>query len=112
MQLSAYVDGELPDNEAELLLRRLSQDGELRQQVAEYLAIGRMIRAEAGLSGSDRLHRRVSAEIDERPLDAASGAEVAGLGRAIRPLAGFAIAATVALVAIFAVLTAIRYIHV
>ena len=31
MQISAFVDGELPDNEAELLLRRLSQDLDLRQ---------------------------------------------------------------------------------
>ena len=26
MQISAFVDGELPENEAELLLRRMSQD--------------------------------------------------------------------------------------
>ena len=32
MQISAFVDGELPDNECELLLRRLSHDAELRQQ--------------------------------------------------------------------------------
>jgi len=32
MQLSAFVDGELPENESELLLRRLSQDAELRQR--------------------------------------------------------------------------------
>ena len=51
MQLSAFVDGELPSNEAELLLRRMSQDVSLRQEVAEYLAIGRLIRAEAGLAG-------------------------------------------------------------
>lgn len=102
MQLSAFVDGELPENEAELLLRRLSQDGELRQEVAEYLAIGRLIRAEAGLAGADRLHQRVVAEIDERPLDAAGDAATGSMGRAVRPLVGFAIAATVALVAIFA----------
>jgi negative regulator of sigma E activity len=44
MQVSAFVDGELPENEAELLVRRLSQDAVLRQQVAEYLAIGRIRR--------------------------------------------------------------------
>ena len=44
MQLSAFVDGELPENEAEMLLRRLSQDVELRQQVAEFMAIGRALR--------------------------------------------------------------------
>ena len=40
---SPFVDGELPDNESELLLRRLSQDAALRQQVAEYLEIGRLV---------------------------------------------------------------------
>ena len=66
MQISAFVDGELPENEAELLLRRLSQDAELRQEVAEFLALGRLIRSEAGLSGADRMHERISAEINER----------------------------------------------
>ena len=33
IQISAFVDGELPENESELLLRRLSQDIALRQQV-------------------------------------------------------------------------------
>ena len=44
LQVSAYVDGELPDNETELLMRRLSQDQVLRELVADYLRIGRLIR--------------------------------------------------------------------
>lgn len=106
MQLSAFVDGELPANEAELLMRRMGQDAELRKEVAEYLAIGRLIRAEAGLAGADRLYERVAAEIGQRHDDpstvpADAGVKSAG-SRAVRPLAGFAIAASVALVAIFA----------
>jgi negative regulator of sigma E activity len=101
MQISAFVDGELPENEAELLLRRLSQDAELRQDVAEFLALGRLIRSEVGLSGADRLHERISAEIDERPADTEHSAVAKGAARFARPLAGFAIAATVALAAIF-----------
>ena len=58
MQLSAYVDGELPENEAELLLRRMSQNVELRREVAEFLAIGRMLRGEPGIAGADRLVER------------------------------------------------------
>lgn len=102
MQLSAFVDGELPDNEAELLLRRMSQDAELRQDVAEFLAIGRLIRSEPGLAGTDRLHEKVAAAIDDRPFDEGEVASVVSASRAVRPLAGIAIAATVALVAIFA----------
>ncbi len=102
MQVSAFVDGELPENEAELLLRRMSQDLELRQAVAEYLAIGRLMRAEPGLAGADRLHERISAVIDDKPADASDLAGDTTASRAVRPLAGIAIAATVALVAIFA----------
>ena len=106
MQLSAFVDGELPANEAELLMRRMGQDKELRREVAEYLAIGRLIRAEAGLAGADRLYERVADEIGEHHeasiAESADATETKAGSRAIRPLAGFAIAASVALVAIFA----------
>jgi negative regulator of sigma E activity len=102
MQLSAYVDGELPENEAELLLRRMSQDSELRREIAEYMAIGRLIRDEAGLAGADSLHKRVAAEIDERPLDTGVLKSVVRATWGTRPLAGAAIAAAVALVGIFA----------
>jgi sigma-E factor negative regulatory protein RseA len=101
MQVSAFVDGELPENEAELLLRRMSQDVELRREVAEYLAIGRLMRAEPGLAGADRLHEQIAAAIDDRPADAGDSADATSASRAVRPLAGIAIAATVALVAIF-----------
>lgn len=102
MQLSAFVDGELPQNEAEMLLRRMSQDAKLRREVAEYMAIGRLMRAEAGLAGADRLHERVSAELDDRPADTGVLKVADGASRALRPLAGAAIAATVALIGIFA----------
>ena len=101
MQVSAFVDGELPENEAELLLRRMSQDAELRQEVAQYMAMGRLVRREPGLAGADRLHERIAAAIDDRPADAGDSTGVVTASRAIRPLAGAAIAATVALVAIF-----------
>jgi negative regulator of sigma E activity len=104
MQVSAFVDGELPENEAELLLRRMSQDAELRQAVADYLAIGRMIRGEHGLAGADRMHARVAAAIEQQEHPQVTETVVGSVGkvRAARPLAGAAIAAAVAVVAIFA----------
>ena len=103
MQLSAFVDGELPENEAELLLRRMSQDAELRQEVAHYLAIGRVIRSEVGLSGADRLHQRVLSVLDDvEPVADVSEETAKPTSWSTRPLAGLAVAATVALVAIFA----------
>jgi negative regulator of sigma E activity len=101
MQISAFVDGELPANEAEMLLRRMSQDAELREQVAEFLSAGRLIRGERSVPGMGRLRDRIAAEIDERPLQEAVGIEDRQPARYMRPLAGAAIAATVALAAIF-----------
>lgn len=101
MQISAFVDGELPDNEADLLLRRMGQDAELRQKVAEYLAIGRALRGESFVPGVDRIHERVSAEIDHKPFEEEAEVDGKPARNSIRPLAGAAVAATVALLAIF-----------
>ena len=101
MQVSAFVDGELPENEAELLVRRLSQDAQLRKQVAEYLAIGRIMRGEYSVQGTDVLRERIAAELDAGPLqDMADEPVVETRSRFVRPLAGLGIAAAVALVAI------------
>ena len=101
MQISAFVDGELPEAEADLLLRRMSQDAELRKQAAEFLEIGRLMRGEPGVPGVDRLQDRISAEIDDKPLAADEVALAAPEGRSVRPLLGVAVAASVALIAIF-----------
>ena len=102
MQVSAFVDGELPENEADLLVRRLSQDAHLRQQVSEYLAIGRIMRGEYSVHGSDALRERIAAELDAGPLQEPGDTAVTNPpSRYVRPIAGAAIAATVALVAIF-----------
>ncbi|HSM30112.1 MAG TPA: sigma-E factor negative regulatory protein [Woeseiaceae bacterium] len=102
MQVSAFVDGELPENEADLLVRRLSQDAHLRKQVSEYLAIGRIMRGEYSLQGSDALRERIAAELDAGSLQEPADSVVANEpSRYFRPVAGAAIAATVALAAIF-----------
>ena len=101
MQISAFVDGELPDNEADLLLRRMGQDAELRQKVAEYLAIGRVMRGENSVPGVDRIHERVSAVLEDKPFEDEQEARPETRGSAIRPLLGIAVAASVALLAIF-----------
>lgn len=101
MQISAFVDGELPDAEADLLLRRMSQDAELRRKAAEYLEIGRVMRGEPVVSGIERLQARIAAGIDDRPLDDAGTVDDVPAGRSLRPLVGIAVAASVALVALF-----------
>lgn len=100
MQISAFVDGELPDNESELLLRRLSQDAELRQLVSEYYAVGRAMRGQHGVSGMGQLRERIANGIGDKSVqDDFDSIEPTGR-RYARPLVGVAIAATVALAAI------------
>lgn len=100
-QISAFIDGELPENEAEMLLRRMTQDRELRQQAAEYLEMGRVIRGERAVPGIENLRQRISDELDDKSEHQEFDMPDSGAPRYARPLAGFAIAATVALVAIF-----------
>ena len=99
MQISAFVDGELPDAEADLLLRRMSQDASLRKQAAEFLEIGRAMRGEPGVPGVYRLQDRISAA---KPMVEDEVTPEAPSGRPMRPLIGAAIAASVALLAIVA----------
>jgi len=101
MQISAFVDGELPDAEADLLLRRMSQDASLRKQAAEFLETGRAMRGEPGVPGVERLQERIGAALDDRPLEDDEVSQTSTTGRSIRPLLGVAVAASVALIAIF-----------
>lgn len=98
MQLSAFVDGELSDAESELLVRRISRDADLRDQIAEYQAIGRVMRGEYS-ARVDGLLDRVNAGIDMDPEPEAPIA--APRDRSMfRPAAGVAVAAAVAMVAL------------
>lgn len=100
MQLSAFVDGELPESETELLLRRISQDGALRAEVAEFIEIGRAIRGEQTVVGIHALRARISTAIDEDAVPMPEPEESAPRQRLAKPLGGVAIAAAVAVVAI------------
>jgi negative regulator of sigma E activity len=100
MQISAFVDGELPENESELLLRRLSQDAALRQQVTEYLEIGRLIRRETEVPGVDQLRGRIAVALGDEPATPAVE-EKRDLGASLMtPASGIAVAATVAALAL------------
>ena len=97
MQISAFVDGELPESEAELLIRRLAQDAELREQANAYMAIGRLMRGERGAAGADGLRRRIAEAVAAESEWAATGWSE---NRWVRPAAGVAIAASVAMLAL------------
>ena len=99
MQISAFVDGELPENENELLLRRLSQDAALRQQVAQYLEIGRLMRGDHEVPGMNELRDRIAAALGEEPVQHTADAGTPA-SRFNRPAVGVAIAASVAVMAL------------
>ena len=99
-QVSAFLDGELPGTETELLLKRLTRDGELRESFGRYALIGEALRG----AGSHVLTRgfasRVNIAIDGEPAQPAG--QQARSQRWWRPIAGVAVAAGVATVAIVA----------
>lgn len=98
-QVSAFIDGELSAGESELLIRRLSHNGELRELADRYIRIGRMIRGEGEVDGLRSLRDRVAAAIEseELPPPVERPARRVNL---LRPAAGVAIAAAVAVVAL------------
>jgi sigma-E factor negative regulatory protein RseA len=106
-QLSAMFDDELPAPQCELLARRLARDDTLKARWGRYAAIGAVVRTERGLRLDGHLAGRVSTAIASEPaLLAASAARTTGqftspLRRWSQPVAGAAVAAAVAVVAIF-----------
>jgi sigma-E factor negative regulatory protein RseA len=101
-QVSAFLDGELPNSETELLLKRLTRDGELRDSFGRYVLIGEAVRGTSrglltrGFSG------RVNLAIDGELIPANEHLPPARGPRWWRPIAGAAVAASVAAVAVVA----------
>ncbi len=99
MQISAFIDGELPENESELLLRRLSQDAALRQQVSRYLDIGRLMRQDREVPGMDQLRGRIAAVLGDE-IEARDDEQKVVGSALMTPSTGVAVAATVAALAL------------
>lgn len=104
-QLSAFLDGELPAGESELLIRRLERDGQLQQTFGRYALIGEVMRTPSSSRGgmaSRGFSARVSAALAEEALPAAPAvtAGSAPAARWFKPAAGLSIAAGVAVAAV------------
>jgi sigma-E factor negative regulatory protein RseA len=98
-QLSALVDDELSDVEQPLLLGRLQRDAELRACLGRYQLIGEVMRGSgdtATLGIADRVQQALAGDMP------ATG-EASGRMPLWKPVAGLAVAASVALVAILTV---------
>ena len=102
-QLSAMFDDELAPAECELLARRLSRDEHLKARWGRYAIMGAVIRAERGVRLNAPLAGRVNAVLLAEPALAAHTAprdRSAARLRWWQPLAGAALAASVAAVSI------------
>jgi sigma-E factor negative regulatory protein RseA len=99
-QISALVDGELPDAERELLQRRLAADGELKSTWQRYHLIRDALRED--------LPEFINKDMDSMHIEASDLPPVVVTipvtRRFMKPLAGLAIAASVATMAVMGVL--------
>jgi sigma-E factor negative regulatory protein RseA len=101
-QVSAFLDGELPKSETELLLKRLTRDAELRQSFGRYALIGESLRGAGRVPLSRGFAGRVNCAIDGEPVAPHLQAIRAGHSRWWRPITGVAVAGGVMAVAIVA----------
>ena len=100
-QVSAFLDGELPGSETELLLKRLTRDVELRDSFGRYALIGEALRGGGGARLSRDFPIRVNGAIDgETQATAQSRAPARKVVRWWRPAAGVAVAAGVMAIAV------------
>jgi len=102
-QLSAFLDGELPDPESALLLKRLERDDELRGALSRYSLIGAVLRSDGDVPAARQVAARVSAAIAREPARTGRLAWLPRRERFTRAAAGFAVAAGVALGAVLLV---------
>ncbi|HVY24720.1 MAG TPA: RseA family anti-sigma factor [Steroidobacteraceae bacterium] len=103
-QLSAFVDNELPQDETELLARRLSRDTDLQHALSRYLLIGEALRAPSQARVSRDFSTRVAAAIEQDKV--ARTGEVTAVRPVrswVKPAIGMTLAASVAAVSVLSV---------
>ena len=98
-QLSALADDELNDVEQPLLLGRLQRDAELRACLGRYQLIGEVMRGTGATATLGIAGRVQQALADDMPVSAEASERIA----LWKPVAGLAVAASVALVAVLTV---------
>jgi sigma-E factor negative regulatory protein RseA len=98
-QLSAFLDDELGAGEGELFVRRLARDETMKETALRYAVIGDSIRGDLR-QGDPRALLAVLSTILTDPSPVAGTEPHVSRRRWLRPVAGAAVAATVAVVAI------------
>ena len=105
-QMSAFLDGELPADEARLLVRRLERDAGLRRAFGAYVLAGEVLASPGGVTASPGFAARVAAAIDADQAEVVVPAKTAaarGGHRWMRPAVATAVAASAALAAVLLV---------
>jgi sigma-E factor negative regulatory protein RseA len=111
-QLSAFLDGELPEAELDLLLKRVHRDPGLQEAMGRYALAGEALRSRAfpvpSASFAAKISQAIAAETGAvtpaiRPAARSGTAKSLMSSRWLRPVSGAAIAAGVAVVAVMAV---------
>jgi sigma-E factor negative regulatory protein RseA len=100
-QISAFLDGELPSSESELLLKRLTRDADLRAIFGRYALVGETLRGASAAPVSRGFAARVTRAVAGEPATAIPQGMPTHT-RWWRPVAGAAVAAGVAVVAVVA----------
>jgi len=98
-QVSALFDDELDENEHEMLLRRLKQEADLRGALSRYQIIGDSIRHNLDVAATTSMAQTVSSRIEQEENISTLIASNKS-SRILKPVAGLAIAASVAAMAV------------
>lgn len=101
-QLSACLDGELPEGELDLMLKQAARDSQLRSSMDRYALIGEVLRGQVPVRASRGFADRVAATVaaETAPAVPVSRVRQAAASRWMGPVAGVAVAAGVAAMAI------------
>ncbi|HED15202.1 MAG TPA: hypothetical protein ENI64_00055 [Gammaproteobacteria bacterium] len=98
-QLSAFMDGELPEQEHELLIRQLTRDPAMLDRWGSYHLIRDAMQNHLPVHVDAGLSQRISAAMEDEP-EYLPDEESSPVRQWLRPLAGFAVAASVAMMAV------------
>lgn len=102
-QLSAWMDGDLPSDEARFLLRRLQHDDELTGRLERWQLCGDVLRGQAQAPAPAGFAERVATAIAAEPVQALAQTASPRPRSQLRKWGGGALAASVAAVALFMV---------
>jgi negative regulator of sigma E activity len=104
-QLSALVDDELTDAEQGLLIRQVARDRELHRRLSRYQMISDAMQRHLPEHVDPAFSRRVHDALRDEPASHGSGIAAGRLASLFRPVAGLAVAASVAFLAVTALQT-------